>query len=116
MSYQSFVAVRAEIARFGGILAGMNRMSRVIDKLAAKTEDTQEVWLRLVSAATFGLIGVLWIIGGLIRGPFHLKDWVHILQLWTGVLLLPLQIFLLIVNIQVLRKVRRRESGASLAD
>lgn len=91
-------------------------MRHIVEKLAAKTDDTQDVWLRLVCAATFGLLGVLWILRGILHGPFHMRAWIDVVQFWTGVVVFPFNIFLTAVNIQVLRKVRRRELDASLAD
>jgi hypothetical protein len=115
LHYQSFVVTRVEVASFGGILAGMNRMSRVVEKLTAKTDDTQDAWVRLAGQASSLLLSILWIIAGLLRGPLHLKEWIHILQFWTGVVIFPFGVFLLVVNIRVLRKVRRRELQADLA-
>jgi len=90
----------------------MNRMTRVVNKLTTNTDDAQDAWIRLVSHATSGLLILLWILTGLLHGPFNLKDWVHVLQFWTGVVFFPLLMFLLIVDIKVLRNVRRRELEA----
>ena len=91
-------------------------MSRVIDKLAAKTEDAQDAWLRLVAWASFGLLNVLCILRGLIHGLLHMGEWIVVVQFWACVVISPLVLFLLIVHIGVLRKVRRRELDTSLSD
>lgn len=62
--YQSFVAVRAEIASFGGILAGMNWLTRRVSRIA-ETKTKFEILLEVFCQVTAGLVCCFWVADGL---------------------------------------------------
>ena len=105
MSYQSFVAVRAEIASFGGILAGMNWLTRRVAKIA-ETKTKSEILLVIFSQIATGLLCCAWIAGG-IWG--HSRNGDHIFRaILFGVGVLGAPVCFLVAFIMILAIIRKR--------
>jgi hypothetical protein len=83
--------------------------------MAAKVDDTQRAWLTIVLHSTLLILSALYILLGFVRGVSNLKESLHAIQFWVGVVTFPFWMFVLVFDILVLVKVRRRELDADLA-
>ena len=97
------------------ILADMNRIAGVADRLAA-TFDIALIWASLVLSFGFTVMSAAWVTLGLVRGAPFFGQFTNALHFWVSVASAPFWLPLTVFGVMVVVRDRRRRLKSDPSD